>query len=251
MKTRITQYEAYRNRKGVEIAKQFVLGKIEAQSQILLKHKLEPFDSVSVLPKEKIELLYGENPDYIRNRLQSVEGKYTQHYFKQITKLFPKGLKIENRNTFRAYEPLNNLFNLSYEILSWKIFRALIKAKLEPYLGFLHSIQENKPSLVCGFQELYRSFIDDFLIEYAKTLNRKDFEPVYGKAKSPRMFLKHPESSELIEELDNLFESKVNLQRIKKYGKSQTLETLINEEATLLAKYLRNEEPNWKPRIPN
>ena len=42
--------------------------------------------------------------------------------------------------------------------------RALIKAKLEPYLGFLHSVQYGKPSLVCDFQELYRCLIDDFAI---------------------------------------------------------------------------------------
>jgi len=29
----------------------------------------------------------------------------------------------------------------------------------------------------------------------------------------------------------------------------QTIETLINEEALLLAKYLRNEEQTWLPRI--
>ena len=32
-------------------------------------------------------------------------------------------------------------------------------------------------------------------------------------------------------------------------GKKQTIETLINEEVLLLAKFLRNEHKNWKPRI--
>jgi hypothetical protein len=32
-------------------------------------------------------------------------------------------------------------------------------------------------------------------------------------------------------------------------GKKQTLETLINEEAFLFAKYLRNEKKEWIPRI--
>ncbi|MEM2915209.1 MAG: CRISPR-associated endonuclease Cas1 [Candidatus Bathyarchaeia archaeon] len=42
---------------------------------------------------------------------------------------------------------------------------ALIKAKLEPYLGFLHSVQFAKPSLVCDFMELYRYLVDDFIIQ--------------------------------------------------------------------------------------
>jgi hypothetical protein len=34
-----------------------------------------------------------------------------------------------------------------------------------------------------------------------------------------------------------------------KVGKRQEFETLINEEALLLAKYLRNERKSWNPRI--
>lgn len=46
-----------------------------------------------------------------------------------------------------------------------------------------------------------------------------------------------------------MFNRKVENPRIK-HGKRQTLHTLINEEALLLAKYLRNERKNWNPRIP-
>jgi hypothetical protein len=34
-----------------------------------------------------------------------------------------------------------------------------------------------------------------------------------------------------------------------KHGNRQTLDTLISEEALLLAKYLRNEKKEWVPRI--
>ena len=46
---------------------------------------------------------------------------------------------------------------------------------LEPYLGFLHTIQYGKPSLVCDLQELYRHLIDDFVIGQCQGLNTKDF----------------------------------------------------------------------------
>lgn len=45
------------------------------------------------------------------------------------------------------------------------------------------------------------------------------------------------------------FEGKVEMPRIR-HGFKQTLETLINEEALLLAKYLRGERKTWVPRIP-
>jgi len=43
------------------------------------------------------------------------------------------------------------------------------------------------------------------------------------------------------------FESYVVIPRIR-VGEKQTFETLINEEALLLAKFLRNECKTWKPR---
>jgi hypothetical protein len=43
-------------------------------------------------------------------------------------------------------------------------------------------------------------------------------------------------------------DSKIEVPLIR-YGKRQRIETLINEEALLLAKYLRNEIIYWDPRI--
>ena len=67
------------------------------------------------------------------------------------------------------------MFNLAYEVLQWKVHQALLKAKLEPYLGFLHTTAMGKPSLICDFMELYRYLIDDFLIQYCRKLKASDF----------------------------------------------------------------------------
>jgi len=55
-------------------------------------------------------------------------------------------------------------------------------------------------------------------------------------------------TNEFIKKLNVYFESKVEIPRIK-VGKRQKLETLIDEESLLLAKYLRNERKSWEPRI--
>jgi len=52
----------------------------------------------------------------------------------------------------------------------------------------------------------------------------------------------------VIRELHDYFESKVDIPLIR-HGKSQRIETLINEEALLLAKYLRSERDIWNPRV--
>ena len=63
-----------------------------------------------------------------------------------------------------------------------------------------------------------------------------------------REYLNSSKTRELERGLDKLFESMVEVPRIR-HGSRSTLETLINEEAQLLAKYLRNENKTWKPRI--
>jgi len=45
-----------------------------------------------------------------------------------------------------------------------------------------------------------------------------------------------------------MFWKRVDVPRIR-HGSAQILETLINEEALLLAKYLRGEKKAWVPRI--
>ena len=55
------------------------------------------------------------------------------------------------------------------------------------------------------------------------------------------------ETSEFTRSLNGFFESMVEVKRIRN-GEHQTIETLINEEAQLFAKYLRSEAKSWAPR---
>ena len=57
------------------------------------------------------------------------------------------------------------------------------------------------------------------------------------------------EADNLADGLNGLFENEVEIPRIK-HGNKQTLDTLISEEALLLAKFLRNERKEWNPRQP-
>jgi CRISPR/Cas system-associated endonuclease Cas1 len=135
-----------------------------------------------------------------------------------------------------------------------RVHNASIKAKLEPYLGFLHSMAEGKPSLICDFIELYRYLIDDFVIQYCQELGKNDFimknEDFSTNRKGKREYLNDPLAHDLIKSLNKYFQTKVEIPRIR-MGKEQEIETLINEEAALFAQYLRNEKQTWIPRIAN
>ncbi len=249
VKTRLFQYEAYNSEKGIQIAKQFVISKLEGQNLVLRKYGLR---NHGFSFKEKTESVEGESLDKIRARLHGIEGRYSKRYFRQIFQLFPEPIRPESRKNFKAYDGVNNIFNLAYEMLSWKVHRAIVKAKLEPYLGFLHSLQYGKPSLVCDLQELYRHLVDDFLVQYCRRLRKKDFktkaESVSRKRKGKREYLNGSRTRRLMKQLTAFFEATVEVPRIRSGGR-QTIETLINEEALLLAKYLRHEKETWNPRI--
>ena len=250
VKTRLCQYEAHLGEKRAYIAKQIVSSKMNGQNILLAKYGLELHDEDAII--FKIESLESSNPVSFGQKLTGIEGRFTERYFNQIRGLLPESLRPETRKKFKAYDGVNNIFNLAYEVLQWKVHRAIIKAKMEPFLGFLHSVQRSKPSLICDLQELYRYLIDDFVIQFCQGLKRRDFtvksEIVSRKRKVKREFLNDRETTRMMRELENLFESKIEIPLIR-YGKKQKIETLINEEALLLAKYLRDERKEWTPRI--
>lgn len=58
-------------------------------------------------------------------------------------------------------EITNISLNYGYAILENFIYKSIINAGLDPYMGVLHSIRSGKPSLVLDIMEEYRSFIVD------------------------------------------------------------------------------------------
>ncbi len=71
---------------------------------------------------------------------------------------------------------------------------------------------------------------------------------LHAKEMGKRIHLCEYETDSLADGLNSLFNRYVEISRIK-HGKRQTLDTLITEEALLLARFLRNEQKEWLPRI--
>jgi CRISPR-associated protein Cas1 len=246
--TRVAQYESLKNGKFSDIAKQFVLSKIEGQNQVLSKYGLRRLDYSHI---EKIKGLQENDIRALRIKLTNIESHCSRLYFNQVFQMFNELLRPNGRKSFKAYDGINNLFNLAYEVLYWKVHIALLKAKLEPFLGYLHSLAWGKPSLVCDFVELYRYLMDDFVIQYAKKLNHRDFvlkTEEYANRKGKREYLNDLKTRGFMKMLNEYFVTEVEIPRFR-MGKKQEIETLINEEAYLFAQYLRGEIREWTPRI--
>jgi CRISP-associated protein Cas1 len=248
---RIAQYEALTNGKGIEIAKQLVLSKLDGSQMVLSKYGLEPLNLEIV--KKQIETIPKDDLKAFRRRLITIEAKCARVYFDRIFSLFSENIRPENRRSRKAYDGINNVFNFGYYVLKCRVHKALIKAKLEPYLGFLHALHDSTPSLVCDFMEPYRYLIDDLLIERCQKYKKKDFVAVTDFMMNLRMGKKihlcEYETDELAEALNGLFERVVPIPRIR-HGFKQTLDTLISEEAIVLAGHLCNKRKDWNPRRP-
>ena len=125
VKTRICQYQSLQDARAFEIAKQFVKGKIEGQNNVLKKYGLKTDTSV----KLKINAIDTDDLALLRRRLTQIEAKFSQFYFKQIFTLFPKVVLIDRRRNYKAFDGINNLFNLAYSVLKWKTSVAITRAK--------------------------------------------------------------------------------------------------------------------------
>jgi len=249
VKTRICQYESLKDERCLKIAKTFLLSKLEGQDKLLKKYGLRRFDFALF---EKIRSLESTDNHLARNKLTNIEGFCANQYFTQVFGLFNESIRPQRRKGYKAYDGINNIYNLAYKTLSWRIHVALLKAHLEPYLGYLHEIAFGRPSLICDFMELYRYLMDDFIIKHARNLKPSDFklkdEAFSSNRKGKRQYLNDKMQQEFFEKANLYFQTKVQVPRIRR-GKTQEIETLINEEAYLFAKYLRGERLTWTPRI--
>jgi CRISPR-associated protein Cas1 len=239
VKTRLMQYDAYHNsERRVEIARTIIKAKLEGQNQVLEKFSLKPHDDLDKL----------DGLDTVKS-IMHFEAMHSKDYFQQLFNLLPKKIKPKTRQTYEAYDGVNNLFNLAYTVLSWKVYQAVVKAKLEPYLGFMHSVQPQKPSFVCDFMEIYRYLVDCFVIEYCNRNKDLLFVLKYQK-RGHRLFIGKAETKSFIDALHEFLHQHVDIPRFR-HGLRQQIETLISEEAFLFAQYIRNERPTWQPRIVN
>jgi hypothetical protein len=90
------------------------------------------------------------------------------------------------------------------------------------------------------------------VIRYCQKIALNDFiakaETQSRNKRGKREYLTDAKTDDFLNKLNRYFEAFVDISRIK-VGERQTIETLINEEALLFAKYLRDESETWSPRI--
>jgi CRISPR-associated protein Cas1 len=143
--------------------------KIENQIELLfcLLSLDEPHEKLikdtTVQMRNIIEKLIFSKDDVISEaaqRLRALEGQAAKIYFSCINKHLPFRYQFSGRSRHPALDMVNAMLNYVYGILYGHIESALIKSGLDPYIGFFHRDEYNRPVLTYDVIEPFRPWAD-------------------------------------------------------------------------------------------
>ncbi|MCK5860992.1 MAG: CRISPR-associated endonuclease Cas1 [Candidatus Hydrogenedentes bacterium] len=109
------------------------------------------------------DLKIQENGDMEQKRteIMALEAQAARYYWQAVAALVPDDLHFNGRKKKGAADPLNTAINYGYGILYSRLWNTVARTRLDPYTGFLHTLQEGKPALIFDLVEPFRSWIVD------------------------------------------------------------------------------------------
>jgi len=92
------------------------------------------------------------------------EGQAAAIYWSNLGPLLPEGTRFKGRVTRDAADPVNQAINYVYGMLYGEVWRALVKAGLDPYFGIMHGSERDQGSLVFDLIEEFCAPFADRLV---------------------------------------------------------------------------------------
>jgi CRISP-associated protein Cas1 len=120
--------------------------------------------------------------DEQRGTLMGLEGSAGRAYFACVGQLLPETWRFEIRSRQPARDGFNAMLNYSYGVLYSLVEKACICAGLDPFLGFLHTDNYAKKSLVFDLIEPFRILGEraTVLLFTGRRMQKDHFEDVPG-----------------------------------------------------------------------
>ncbi len=245
----IAQLKAFDNGKACVLAKCFTSGKIRNQINLTKYYSKyrkgrdedftaifdEKVTSMESLVKE-IRTLHEKDLEVLRGKLFSIEGRASSCYWELVEKMLNDDIEFEGRIRKGAKDLVNSLLNYGYGILYSKIWEAILKAGLNPYISYLHKSQDGKPTLVFDLIEEFRQ----------QAVDRPVFSLI---TKGEKLEI---ENGFLIDETRKKVAEKV-LERIHTIevfrGEEKRLSQIIKEQAKAVANFLEGKISHYRPYI--
>lgn len=184
---RRSQIELSMRPDGLQLGLQWVLRRFESQIEFLknlrerrTRASAEITNMIGLLTKSADDLnaLFGDISE-VRNKILGIEGYAGRQYWQLLGSLLPERFQFYERSRNPARDEFNCLINYAYGVLYGIVERACVIAGLDPYVGFIHTDNYNKTSLVFDIIEAYRIYAEEtvFGLFSARQVTRKLFDP--------------------------------------------------------------------------
>lgn len=146
-------------------AQAMVLGKVH-NIKVFLQRYARRLESAAVRnAAESVGALVARVPRTTTlNSLRGVEGQASAIYFGVWKELLKPPWRFPKRVRRPPGDPVNVLLSFGYTILLQNVLGAVLTAGLDPYVGFLHAISYNRPSLALDLMEEFRPLIVDSVV---------------------------------------------------------------------------------------
>jgi len=100
------------------------------------------------------------NFDEAAGKIRAIEGQAAKVYFACINEHLPNQFRFTKRSKRPALDMINAMLNYAYGALYAHLEQALIKAGLDPFIGFFHRDEHNRPVLTYDVIEPFRPWVD-------------------------------------------------------------------------------------------
>lgn len=246
-KTGIGQLAAYGNDKCIQLIRCFIRGKIVNQSNLIkyfskyYSKRNKEFSSkfkvtVATLKQHSNSVLQLKCNDLESFRLSifGIEGQASARYWEIMAIIVNTHFTFAGRERQGATDLVNCMLNYGYGILYSRVSEAIIRARLNPNLSYLHKPENNRPSLVYDLIEEFRQ----------QGVDRVIFA-IITKSKELKI-----ENGQLDERTKKLVATKV-IERLNAVEKFRDQEMrffdIIQHQAFLLARFLEGEASQYRP----
>lgn len=236
------QLEISSKKEGFELAKNWVLRKVQNQIDFLERLKKTREEKVSQIEdyikrikenRDKIEKIEGLIEEK-RASIMALEGASSKSYFDALSFIIPERFKFEGRSRNPAKDEFNACLNYAYGILYSEVEKSCIIAGLDPYIGFLHSDNYNKKSLVFDLIEMYRIFAEETVLFL---FTKREIKVEYFDKVKGGFILNKEGRSLLIQAYNNNMENTIRYK-----GRNIQKKNIIQFDCHEIANYLLKEE---------
>ncbi|MBI5292452.1 MAG: CRISPR-associated endonuclease Cas1 [Chloroflexi bacterium] len=150
---------------SMTLAQQFVIAKLQHQRVILQRHNRDKGEAVIAGAIESLGEALARAPRTTTvSGLMGVEGAASAAYFGSLKRLLKHDWKFEKRARRPPPDPINILLSYGYTLLTHTAEGAVAATGLDPFAGFLHAVEYNRPSMALDIVEEFRPLVDGVIL---------------------------------------------------------------------------------------